>query len=116
MSLRQSTQKIFSTNAWSKLAKVTVSRGKTITPKSLAEQERSGFRVDYDGEVERDGVIYNKVQIQPNAGQKIPPAIKAWREKNGGTHAVMATAYIKKDGTKEEVEQAFNEAIDSIKL
>jgi hypothetical protein len=55
-----------------------------------------GVRWDYDGEVSKtDGVYKSKFQMQPNAG-KIPFSIQQWMEKNGGTHAVMATALVKK--------------------
>ena len=50
---------------------------------------------------------------QANAG-KVPSSIKQWRESNGGTHAVMATGYVKKDGTKEDVEKGLYEAANSV--
>jgi hypothetical protein len=51
--------------------------------------------------------------MQPNAG-KIPFSIQQWREKNGGTHAVMATALVKKGGTKNDVKKRLEEAAKSI--
>lgn len=100
-------------NAWKKFVDPTVSRGKTIWPKSQAELERIGVRFDYDGEVTQDGVVYHKYQCQPNAG-KVPSSVREWREGNGGTHAVMASFLIKKDGTKEDVQNAVDEAIKGI--
>ena len=41
-----------------------------------------------------------------NAGGDIPSTIKNWRDANGGTHAVMANVYVKKDGTQEDVKAA----------
>jgi len=48
--------------------------------------------------------------MQPNAGNDIPSTIKNWRDANGGTHAGMANVLAKKDGTKEDVEAALEEA------
>jgi len=45
----------------------------------------------------------------------VPFSIRQWRDANGGTQAVMATSYVKKDGTKEEVEKALREAAESVK-
>lgn len=42
-----------------------------------------------------DGKEYHKYQSQPNA-RKIPSSIRQWRDRNGGTHAVMTTLYIPK--------------------
>ncbi|KAJ5679387.1 hypothetical protein N7462_007631 [Penicillium macrosclerotiorum] len=70
-------------------------------PKSQAEQERLGVRWDYDGEITEGDDLYHKFQMQPKA-EKVPSSIKRWRESNGGTHAVMATALVKKDGSKED--------------
>jgi hypothetical protein len=85
-----------------KFANVSVNRGKTVYPKAPKDLENLGIRWDYDGEVEHDGTIYNKFQIQPNAG-KVPSTIREWREKNGGTHAVMGVMYVKKGGSVDDV-------------
>lgn len=61
-------------------------------------------RWDYSGEIKRGDTVYHKFKLQPNAG-KVPSTIKNWRDANGGTHAVMADVYVKKDGTKEDVEE-----------
>lgn len=58
--------------------------------------------------------MYHKFQLQANAGS-IPSSIARWRDTNGGTHAVMATVYVKKDGTKEEVRQGLEEGTESVK-
>ncbi|RLL94955.1 hypothetical protein CFD26_103780 [Aspergillus turcosus] len=79
-----------------------VQLGKTVWPKGKDNQETIGIRYDYDGEVTPDDGIYHKFQIQPNAG-KIPSTFKTWRDKNGGTHKVMATAFVKTDFTKDDV-------------
>ena len=76
-------------------------------PKASEAQERIGVRWDYDGEVSKADGVYHKYQMQANAG-KIPSSLARWRDKNSGTHAVMGTAYVKKDGTKEDVEQALD--------
>jgi hypothetical protein len=99
--------------AWKKLANPTISRGKTAFPKSQKDQERLGVRLDYDGEVTKQGVQYHKYQIQPNAG-KVPTSIEQWRKKNGGTHAVMGSIYVKKNGTEKEVDAGIAEGLDSI--
>jgi len=100
-------------NAWKKFSEVSVGRGKTVFPKSQAEQERVGVRWDYDGEVTRTDGTYNKFQMQPNAG-KIPSSIKDWREKNGGTHAVMASVYVKKGGSKDDVKEGLEEGAKKV--
>ncbi|KAG2115176.1 uncharacterized protein F5147DRAFT_769636 [Suillus discolor] len=51
--------------------------------------------------------------LQANAG-KVPSTIKQWREANGGTHAVMADVFVKKDGTKEDVEEGLEAAINYV--
>lgn len=61
-------------------------------------------RWDYSGEIKRGDTVYHKFKLQPNAG-KVPSTIKNWRDANGGTHAIMADVYVKKDGTKEDVEE-----------
>ncbi|KAH8157474.1 hypothetical protein CIB48_g10771 [Xylaria polymorpha] len=90
------------TNAAKKLTNVSVSRGQTAYPKKQKDLENLGIRWDYDGEIEQDGTLYNKFQIQPNAG-KVDSTIRHWREKHGGTHAVMGVMYVKKDGSVEDV-------------
>lgn len=103
-----------SAGACKKLANVTVSRGKTAWPKKQADLESVGVRFDYDGQVEQNGNTYEKFQIQPNAG-KIPASIKEWREKNGGTHAVLTTIYVKKDASDDEVEAAIEKGLEDIR-
>ena len=98
---------------WTKLVNPTVGHGKTAWPTSPAEQVRVGVRFDYAGEVTINGVVHHKYECQPNAG-KVPSSIKNWRDANGGTHSVMASILIKKDGTKEEVQEAVDEAVKSI--
>lgn len=100
-------------NAWKKLVEPTVSRGKTAWPKSEADQLRYGIRFDYDGIVSVDGVDHYKFQCQPNNG-RIPSSIKDWREKNGGTHAVMTTIQIKKGATEKEVREALDKAFKEV--
>ncbi|OBT53176.1 hypothetical protein VE04_06179 [Pseudogymnoascus sp. 24MN13] len=85
-----------------KFANVSVNRGKTTYPKAPKDLENLGIRWDYDGEVEENGTVYNKFQVQPNAG-KVPSTIRDWRDKNGGTHAVMGVMYVKKGGSLEDV-------------
>lgn len=94
-------------NAWKKLGKPTVDRGKTQWPKGTSELERQGVRFDYDGEVVQGDQKYHKWQVQPNAG-KIPSSWENWRDKNGGTHAVIATFKVKDNATKDEVKQALD--------
>ncbi|RPD69304.1 hypothetical protein L226DRAFT_280992 [Lentinus tigrinus ALCF2SS1-7] len=103
---------VLDSNRWKKLVDPSVRRGETALPQKAADQERLGVRFDYDTEVERDGVVYHKFAMQPNAG-KIPSSIKAFRDGDPkGTHAEMAPMYVKKDGTKEDVEEAMKQAID----
>jgi hypothetical protein len=47
--------------------------------------------------------------LQPKAGN-IPSTIKGWRDANGGSHALMAKVFVKKDGTKEDVKNALTAA------
>lgn len=101
-------------NAWQKLANPSAARGKTAYPKTSADQEKFGIRLDYDTVVTQDdGTEYHMYKMQPNAG-KIPSSIKAWRDKNG-TDAVMAKVLVKKGATMEEVEAALNAAREAFK-
>lgn len=102
------------TSAYTKFTKVTVARGKTAFPKDTPTQERLGIRWDFDGEVTKADGTYNKFQMQANAG-KVPSSIKTWRENNGGTHAVMASVFVKKDGTKEDVKKGLEEGGKAVK-
>lgn len=52
--------------------------------------------------------------MQPNAG-KVPPSIEDWKKKHGVTHAVMATALIKKGGSKNDVNEGLEKAADDVK-
>ncbi|CAK3787534.1 Hypothetical predicted protein [Lecanosticta acicola] len=78
-------------------------------------KKQMGVRYDYDGEVKKDGVDCHKYNLQPNAGDDIPSSIKRWRKDNGGTHEVMAVVYVKKDGTKDDVEKALHDAHKNVK-
>lgn len=100
---------------YTKFTQPKVSRGKTAFPSGTQLQKQLGVRYDYDGEVKKDGVDCHKFQVQPNAGDDIPSSIKRWRQDNGGTHQVMAVVYVKKNGTKEDVEAALNEAHKGVK-
>lgn len=111
--LNNAASKAVEGNSWTKFTNPTVGRGKTAFPKGQGEQERLGVRWDYDGEMTKADGVYNKFQMQPNAG-KVPSSIKRWRDANGGTHAVMASAFVKKDGTKEDVQKALIEAAESV--
>lgn len=102
-------------NAWTKFTQPKVTRGKTAFPTNPSQQSRLGTRYDYDGVVVKDGVEYHKFNVQPNAGHDVPNPIKNWRQKNGGTHSVMASVFVKKDGTKEDVEEALEEAHKEIR-
>ncbi|PPQ83051.1 hypothetical protein CVT24_011990 [Panaeolus cyanescens] len=104
------TEAVVSGPGWKKFVKPTVGRGNTAWPRSPDEQQRHGVRYDFDKEVTRDGKVYNKFQMQPNAG-KVPSVIKTWREKAPrGTHSVMAEVLVPKDGNEEDVEKALNDA------
>ena len=74
-----------------------------------------GVRWDYDGVVARNGKQYHKYQLQPNAG-KIPTTIKNWRDKNGGTHAVMGTMYIEEgvETSPDAFEDALNDCVKDL--
>lgn len=101
-------------SGWKKLTNPTVGRGQTAFPKKPADQQRLGIRFEYDGEITVDGIECHKYQMQPNAGDDIPSTVKAWRNANGGTHAVMADVFIPKDGTKEDVAEAIKAAGSTI--
>jgi hypothetical protein len=113
--LKNVTRGIGETGAWKKLAKPTISRGKTAWPKNKPDLERYGVRFDYDGEVVENGQTFHKYQLQPNAG-KVPASIEDWRNKNGGTHGVMTSILIKKDATKDEVTQAVDDAMKNVQF
>ncbi len=112
-SISSAVNKAVEGNVWKKFTEVSVGRGKTVYPKSSADQERVGVRWDFDGEVTKADVVYNKFQMQPNAG-KVPSSIKQWRDQNGGTHAVMADVLVKKGGTQDDVKTALEEAAKSV--
>jgi hypothetical protein len=112
--LKDAVSKAVEGNTWKKFTNPSAGRGKTAFPKGQAEQERVGVRWDYDGEVTKADVVYHKFQMQPNAG-KVPSSIKRWREDHGGTHAMMAIAFVKKDGTKGDVEQGLQVAAEAVK-
>ncbi|KAF6760359.1 hypothetical protein DFP72DRAFT_843275 [Ephemerocybe angulata] len=76
-------------NGWKRFSDPSVAHGKTMFPKMSGDQ---GLESEY-----------HLFKMQPNGG-KIPSAIKAWRDKHG-THAVMATVWVKKDADVEEVLQ-----------
>jgi hypothetical protein len=97
-----------------KFTSVSVNRGKTAFPKAPKDLENLGIRWDFDGEVEKEGTVYNKFQVQPNAG-KIPSTVREWRDKNGGTHAVLGTMLVKKGGSKDDVEDAFSKFQEEFK-
>ncbi|KAI4249586.1 MAG: hypothetical protein LQ352_005569 [Teloschistes flavicans] len=96
-------------NRWKKFVRVSVNPGNTVWPKAPAELEAVGVRWDYVCEVARADGVYHKFKIQANKG-KIPQTIQEWAQKNGGTHAVMAEMFVKKDGTKEDVEEGIRDA------
>ena len=108
--LKPVSQRAVEGNNWSKFTKPKVSRGKTAVPSSPSLQARLGTRYDYEGIVLKDGVEFHKYNVQPNAGNDVPAAIKNWRDKNGGTHAVMSTVLVRKDGTKDDVKKALETA------
>lgn len=93
-------------SAAKKFTNVSVPRGKTTFPKAPKDLENLGLRFDFDGEVVNDGVTYNKFQVQTNSG-KVPSTIKEWQKKNGGTHAVMGSMYVRKDGDASDVKKGF---------
>ncbi|EME44741.1 hypothetical protein DOTSEDRAFT_152750 [Dothistroma septosporum NZE10] len=99
-------------NNYTKFTTPRVSRGKTAFPSGSLAQSQLGIRYDYDGIVTRDGIECHKYNVQPNAGNNIPSSIKRWREANGG----MSTVYVKKDGTKQDVENALEEAHKDVKM
>ncbi|KAF2629278.1 hypothetical protein BU25DRAFT_420152 [Macroventuria anomochaeta] len=96
---------ISDSGAWKKLAKPTISRGKTAWPKNKPDLEQYDVRFDYDGEVVQNGQVFHKYQSQPYAG-KIPASTEDCRNMNGGTRGVMTSILIKQDATQEEVTQA----------
>ena len=111
--IQNAVSEVVRSNIWKKFVKPSVGRGKTVWPKAQNDLEKYGVRFDYDGEVTQDGVIYHKFQCQPNAG-KIPSSVKRWREANGGTHAVMGTMLVKKDGEVNDVRTSMDDLIDCI--
>lgn len=98
-----------------KLTSLTVHRGLTALPTKSIDEQSYGLRADFDGEMVCNGVKYNKFEIQPNAGSKIPSAVEQWRDKNGGTHAKIGSIYVKDGGTQEDVKHAFEEFLRAFK-
>ena len=83
---------------WSQESKEEVDFGSKQANAAAKKLESLGAIVYPPGK--KDEVDCHKSNLQPNAGEDIPSAIKSWRQDNGGTHKVMATVYVKKDGTK----------------
>jgi hypothetical protein len=96
------------TAASKEFTNVSVNRGKTAFPKAPKDLESLGIRFDFDGEIQRDGLTYKKFQVQPNSG-KVPSGVRDWRDKNGGTHAVMGSLFVKKDGDADDVKTGFED-------
>lgn len=44
----------------------------------------------------------------------VPSSIRQWREQNGGAHSVMASAFVKKGGTKDDVKKGLEKAAKSV--
>ncbi|KAI4260185.1 MAG: hypothetical protein L6R42_004189 [Xanthoria sp. 1 TBL-2021] len=107
-----------SSGAWTKLANVKVSKGRTAWPTSARQQESVGVRFDYKGEeevkeVDNTTTTYNIFDVQPNKG-KVPATIIGWSNEHGGSHSVMAIARVKKGGTQDDVKAAFAEVADFV--
>ncbi|KAI0072590.1 hypothetical protein K474DRAFT_1726713 [Panus rudis PR-1116 ss-1] len=116
--LRKSGEEILSGNAWKKFVNPSVNRGKTVWPQKSVDQQRFGIRFDYDKVVKKPGddtTEYHLFKMQPNSGDGIPSSIKQYRNKYG-TDAVMAQVWVKKDGTKEDVEAALNESFKQVQV
>jgi hypothetical protein len=101
-------------NNWKMLTDPTLGRGITALPTAPVLQKRLGVHFDYDNKITKEDGTYCKFQMQPNAGD-IPKSIKNWREAHGGTHSVMADVFVKKGGTKKDIEKALREAIAGIR-
>ncbi|KAI1908613.1 hypothetical protein LOZ12_004492 [Ophidiomyces ophidiicola] len=97
---------------YKKLLRPTVSLHHTAYPKTAQDQEKLGVRFDFAGTEEEAGKKFHRFQVQVNAGNKIPKSWKVWREKNGGTHAIIATIKVPDEGTKEDVKAALD-AVDN---
>lgn len=98
-----------------KFLNVKVNRGRTAFPSTSKEKQNLGIRFDFDGEeTAEDGSVYNLFQVQPNAGD-VPSAVKKWRDKNGGSHAVMGVVKVKKDGTDEDVKEGVDNFMEKFK-
>lgn len=95
-----------------KLTAVTVAQHKTALPSSSKDQQNIGLRADFVSEYKApDNTVFNKFAIQPNAGSGVAPTIKEWIKQQGkkGTHSDLGHLYVKKNGTKEDVEKGFEE-------
>lgn len=109
------TSELMSNNMWMKLVDMTVGRSLTAYLREAKMQLKLGVRFDFDKTItHEDGTEYNMFKLQANA-RKIPSTIQAWRDKNGGTHAVIATVLIKKNGTTDDVKAAIEAAKQKFK-
>ncbi|KAK7540818.1 uncharacterized protein J3D65DRAFT_691871 [Phyllosticta citribraziliensis] len=98
---------------YKKLTTVTVGPGITALPKGETKLLQWGIRLDFSREVDVDGVIHNEFKLQPNRG-KIADFLARWRQHRGGTHAVIATIRVKKNGTKDDVLKGIEEGLDEM--
>ncbi|KAH6714033.1 hypothetical protein BKA61DRAFT_576012 [Leptodontidium sp. MPI-SDFR-AT-0119] len=83
------------TSAAKRPTNVSVSRGQTGYPKKQKDLKNLGIRLDYNGEVEQDGTLCNKFQIQPNAGkvdsrQKLRSVVSPFGRKVVGCFQTMS--------------------------
>lgn len=106
-------------NGAAKLSNPSVTRGATAVPRDPSLAAKVGIRLDYDNwqelAVGPDIFKYHRYQLQVNAGDSIPHAFKAWRDKQKrGTHAVMAVVLIKEGASREEVFDALMEAVKDV--
>lgn len=119
-------------NVYKKFTEPKVLPGKTTWPQSPKEKELVGIRADYVGErtvkenvvvkdpvtqedvVETRDVTYNDFKIQCNSG-KIPSYWQQMRTQLGGTHADIATMSVKKDGTRDDVNKAWDGVLGVMK-
>jgi len=100
---------------YEKFTKLSVSKGRTVFPKTQNEQTKVGLRWDRDVEVVLpDGRKANRFMLQPNANAD-SKSIREFISKNArGTHAVIAKADVPVDATPDEVKKILEDAIDAV--
>ena len=103
---------------WEKLTRVTVKEGEIAQPTNPLKRTELGVRFIYIGQVVCEDGIYNRFFMKPNAGN-IQTTLKKWRNWRGqasGAHTTMAEMFVKRNGSKKDVEKGIDRVTEEVDL